>query len=814
MLIKYYKSKDLAYTNRKRYRTFNYVADSEEEQNAVKLGDGARTTVTTKVSNICNYVKIGDTRWYVISYTYKNGGQVILNLQRDVVGEFGLTNCFGKIERGYTNTFLRNRKELDLNQRLVNRIPLIPNTNSYGNFEVNTHNNEKWGIIYISKPTDGTKYANIPIVAFAPDNFNSKLKAVQNNYNYYYLNNTNCYLGFRVLVNNANEGFRLKNVQINFEISGSTNEWIVSNVSITKITETTSTLQSMLFTTTIGDLGSTINDTDVVRCLTEMAKIIGSYIITGNNNGYVLPEKKDLELEEASLPLYNTNCFLDVDTYYNSTHTTSNISYSGGVGSKENFYTSVIEKALSSSFIQYINSNNELITVSLSPSYNTSAPNSSFYGTSSNKAYYATFTRTAISPSSSGVLQVDFTEDLIDEPYAIFAIPLYDVTITGSNEQYTVTQNNAFITFNTSIQYLSGENGYLVDAQIYPYCPNLRKTSGTVNGIPIFYVFNTSFERDCYIKLKQYTDVKKEYIKRQYSIIAPDQSKKFTFNYYDYYNSIDVNPENAKESLSPTHIKIKTALKPFNIISSAVIQPDEDSLIGKTYLSDLRGCVPTSSGFECSLSTDQFQQYVRNNINYSKFFELDKSELQKQHNVERANDAVSTIVNTTTATAMGAIAGGSMADAGIFNSLGSKATGAALGAGIAGTTVGLSMAGQSIANESLRRYEENLQQQRFDLKIGTIKNIPNQVSRVSSFNEIIMRDYYFVIEVYECSEQEGLLVDKFIEKYSYGLGVFGLYTDFITNNGFIRGTLITSELLPIQHQLLDTELKGGIYYNE
>ena len=72
MLIKYYKSKDLAYTNRKRYRTFNYIADSEEEQNAVKLGDGARTTVTTKVSNICNYVKIGDTRWYVVSYTYKN----------------------------------------------------------------------------------------------------------------------------------------------------------------------------------------------------------------------------------------------------------------------------------------------------------------------------------------------------------------------------------------------------------------------------------------------------------------------------------------------------------------------------------------------------------------------------------------------------------------------------------------------------------------------------------------------------------------------------------------------------------------------
>ena len=280
------------------------------------------------------------------------------------------------------------------------------------------------------------------------------------------------------------------------------------------------------------------------------------------------------------------------------------------------------------------------------------------------------------------------------------------------------------------------------------------------------------------------------------------------------YNNINYNPEDANRSLSYTNVKIKTALKPFSIISSAVIQPSNDSLIGKTYVSDLRGCVPASSGFECSLSTDQFQQYVRNNTNYEKFFELDKAELQKQHQVERANEAVSTVVNTISATAMGAIAGGAVADAGLFNSLGSKAVGAGIGAASAGTLVGSSMIGQAVSNEVLRKYEENLQQQRFDLTIGTIKNLPNQVSRVSSFNEIIMRDFYFVIEIYECSEQEGLLVDTFIEKYSYGLGIFGLYTDFVRNTGFIRGTLITSELIPILHQLLDSELKGGIYYYE
>ena len=163
---------------------------------------------------------------------------------------------------------------------------------------------------------------------------------------------------------------------------------------------------------------------------------------------------------------------------------------------------------------------------------------------------------------------------------------------------------------------------------------------------------------------------------------------------------------------------------------------------------------------------------------------------------------------------MGAIAGGAMTDAGLFNSVGTKAVGAIAGGATSGSVVGLAMAGQSIANESLRRYEETLQQERFDLKIGTIKNLPNQISRISSFNEIIMRNFYYVVEVYECSNEESLLVDDFIEKYSYGLGVIGLYSKFIKDKWFVRGTLISSNLYPILHTVLNDELKGGIYYYE
>ena len=135
MIIKYYTDSDLAYANRKRRRSIeNYTTDLTENQKAVKLGDGAATSIITSEANLCNYVTIGDTRWYVVSYTYLNGGQIQLNLRRDVVGEFGLEGCVGKIERGYTTSFLRNRKELDLNQRLINRIPLISTDDTYGLF--------------------------------------------------------------------------------------------------------------------------------------------------------------------------------------------------------------------------------------------------------------------------------------------------------------------------------------------------------------------------------------------------------------------------------------------------------------------------------------------------------------------------------------------------------------------------------------------------------------------------------------------------------------------------------------------------------
>ena len=47
MIVQYYKNKELAYTSRKRYKTFNFTPFYEEEQRTVLLGDGASTTLKT-----------------------------------------------------------------------------------------------------------------------------------------------------------------------------------------------------------------------------------------------------------------------------------------------------------------------------------------------------------------------------------------------------------------------------------------------------------------------------------------------------------------------------------------------------------------------------------------------------------------------------------------------------------------------------------------------------------------------------------------------------------------------------------------------
>lgn len=801
MLVKYYKNENLSYASRKRYRNIsNFVPFNEEEQFSILLGDGANTNIKTDVSNICDYVTIDDTRWFVTSYNYLNGGQVKLNLQRDVIGENGIAKCFGKIERGYTDNFLKYRKELNLNQILKERKYLQPNTMTYGNFSVDNHNNELWGILYLTN----TEKITINIPEFSPKAVNYPY--IENNTKYAKSYSQNCVLSF--YVSTYDLSFDTITYKTKITIKG--NSWVIDVNEVSNSFYQNSVIS--IVTTKFDNNNSNVSSRLRIEAVKAASNLVVNAIFRNSgNSSFVFETPKTFPSIVNVSQDYNNVVIKKDNKYYIYSVNTKN--------EKEDYH--IGNNSELNDFI-YNETNNHTIyidngQISIDLKYNKAISPIFPEKVSNLSVDYVVYNNEILTGESVGDLVIESQKQLIDEPYTIIVMPLFDCNLSGkkmnndgttSDVSYKISRSTAFMIFNTIIQKLSGANPFLVDAQIYPYCPILTDVASEINKYPLFYIQSNNYTHYCYTQLRPYTDVKKEYIQKQYSIVSPEQSNKFNFNFYDYVNYFeDRDGINYAQML----ILIKTSLKPFAIFSSAVIQPNGNNLNGITYSSDMRGSQPTSNGFECSIASNAFETYKRQNSNFQQIFALEQNELQKQHQVERVNDIVSSITNTATATAMGMIAGASAADVGVFKA---GPAGAAIGGAVAGAGVGAAMTAQSIVNEKLRQYEEDLQQQRFDLTIGTIKNLPNTINRISSFNEIILRDFWYVIEIYECSEEEGKIVNNFIEKYGYGIGVFDFMVNYSKNGWFLRGNLISSDFIVNLHMIAEKELKGGIYIYE
>lgn len=793
-IINYYNQKELLYTSRKRYSSnlFNFEPYATETQQKVLFGDGAKTSVKTSVLNeAATYVTIDNTRWFVIDHIYMNGGQITLHLLRDVIGEFGLNNCFGKVERGFTDNILAHRKELGLNQILKQRKKIYPDTTQYGLVSTNTHEDEMWGVFYFTKPNEDQTF-DLPnleydVTSDLPYNVNgySYIKSVTGELKFtiYFrfiqgsgsglLGSTNGYKVVITIARNA-ENYSVINIEASFS------DYALNNNAIGyKIRNL---------------YGEELN---VAR---GVGFFIGNKIIDGQVPSTSLPEYPQISEEDNSK--YNNTIVADNEKFYRVS-VKNDVYFEWGKNTDLH----------GTDFL----SSGEIIPFKNSAAVDDSITIQGIDNPSNNKAtnIYSNFLSVTaqetkfyeVADKTLGKLTISSKTEYVDEPFVINIIPLYNCTLNINGEKKQIDKEQAFYVFNELISLTSGTNALLVDAQIYPYCPDLTATYQDVLGVPIFETLSTSYSRQVTLTVQAFKDIKKDYICREYSIISPEQSNKTFFEYYDYTNNNYSDILNEQNN-HPLTCYIKTALKPYTIISSFVISPEPDSLMGQTYDSDLRGCQPTGGGFECSISTDQFQQYVRNNSNYNNMFELQKQELQKQHEVELKNEKISKTINTISATMMGAIGGASL---GGNSKIASTALGLA-GASLAGGVVSSSMQEQININNELRQYEETLLQQRFDLEIGTIKNLPNSISRISSFNNILMNDFCYVLEIYECSEEEKNIVDVFLNMYAYELGIYDYFINYCQANNFIKGQLITSDFIMNLQNLASKELGIGIYY--
>lgn len=819
MTIKYYRNKQLTYAGRKRYSDISKFEPFFTEQNRkVVLGDGANTIIKTSVSNICDYVTINNTRWFVTSYTYLNGAQVQLYLQRDVIGEYaltdnGLSNWYGKIERGYTDSIIKNRRELSLNRVLKNRKYLKPTTNVYGNYTVDNHDKEIWGILHFVKPTGidpstGKEYESsvtVNIPAFAP--LTADYPVIENGKQFKISSRAGRGLEMNITAVWTNNIGTVNGHSYYFAgvYPKSVNSWTTAKMQYAQGQSPRSDV-----TTVVIQLKGKVSETLAGIAVDKFLDAVGSLLSYQNNT--LMPFVSQSDYPEDVYD-YNGVIVKDENKFYSYS---SKITYKKVTGSVNQ--TDIKNKILEIGSI----SSNTAENIVINP-LEVNTTSFGFYSYNYVDYTLKQYFRTELDDYASGNIVIDTNKGIVNEPFITMVIPLYNVSV-GGNGDYKVKRDNAFTVFNSIIQYLSGENPYLIDAQIYPYCPDLADVTNSINGVPIFSILSSSYNRNVDVSLLPLMDVKKEYITREYSIVSPEQSYKYDFAIYDYIKSrLPLETNNLLNSKSLT-VKIKTALKPFAIISSAVIIPENGEvdnwssengvLAGITYESDLRGCKPSSNGFEASLSSNLFEQYKRQNSNYQQIFSLQQKELSLSQDTERVNEKVQSIVNTLTQTAFGAIAGAQMADAQIFGTSFSKPIGAVSGSLSAGAAVGSMSIWQYSQNEKLRTFEKDLQQQNFDITIGTIKNLPNSVNRISSFNELILQDFWYVIETYECTEAEQFIAQEFIDRYGYGIGVIGLLSNYYKEGWFLRSTLISSTLQVNLHNVANDELKGGVYIYE
>ena len=802
MIIEYFDNAELSYTSRKRIRSFTFTPFNTETQKSILLGDGAKTSIKTSIANICKYVRIDGTRWFVVNYLYLNGGQVKLNLQRDVIGEFGLDDCFGKIERGYTDSILKYRKELSVNEILSKRSYLKPNTNNYYNYTVDNHENEIWGIMYISKPSEGQIV--IPIPGITPDYTEDDF--IPNGTKYVRTSNRVATSELEVLIHAGNNKDYRYHITIdatvlsNGEVSCSCLSQLSNN----------SDLCYMECTLSFDNLEDKVTDSQIMSLVSDFFIWFGENIIWGTDNSKYLRMPEDVEPEEY--PDYNNKIIKSDDKYYQYTITNENFHKYGSTNS--NFFTIINNSDVQNIpfIIKNVNDNGVLkyVICHFSNFESPTTGNSTLFLEYDNyiNINYAVFNCTEITDFDKNQIVIDLdSDDLVNEPYYILTVPLYNVKIVGNSETYNIEKDQAFNIWNSIILQLSGDNGYMVDAQIYPYCPPLKNVSTVLDGIPLFRINKTSYEYSANINLLPYSDVKKEYILNNYAIISPEQSSKFKFSYYDYFTKIK---DDKGLNVATEQIKIKTALKPFSLISAAVITPGDNALIGMTYDSDLRGSMPSANGFECSLANNAFETYKRQNSNYQQIFNVEQQQLIKEHEVEKVNNTASAIINTASSTAFGAIAGASLTQ----SAFGTGAVGGTVGAAAFGGLTAAAMTMQNNANAELMAYEEQIQQIKFDLQIGTIKNLPNSVNRISTFNELILKDFWYVIETYKSSAYEYNVVLNYINNYGYSIGVFDFFINYQKDGWFLKGEIIKSSYDTNLHIIAKKELSGGIYYYE
>lgn len=417
------------------------------------------------------------------------------------------------------------------------------------------------------------------------------------------------------------------------------------------------------------------------------------------------------------------------------------------------------------------------------------------------------------------------------EPYGIMAIPLFDIKIKqGLDYRETSGIYNQQVFYELITKYSGGSNPFIVDAQIIPYAPTIFKTNhvrgtneyidytnltdiistatDTYLGAPCIMLESSDINVDVYINLNPYSDIQKEYTIRNYRLQSPAQDGAIDFKYYDY-NRTGQPFTIGGEVVGDTLIQIDITLKPFGLYMHAKPYCRDGSLVALQEFDDMSGMICGQGVFQSSLTSSAFETYKRENSMHTQIQERKIETMNINQGAERTNEKWSVVTSTLQATAMGTLAGASMA----ATTPGKIAAGTVAGVA-AGATVVAAGVEQYKANEELRKAEIKEANDYYNLNLQTIKNLPNTLNRVSSLNQDILNHFCIFVEVYDCTTDERQLYDTYAELLGNNLEINDNIENYLLDGKYIKATIFRSDIKQDIISAIKSDLEKGVYYNE
>ena len=433
------------------------------------------------------------------------------------------------------------------------------------------------------------------------------------------------------------------------------------------------------------------------------------------------------------------------------------------------------------------------------------------------RIYYSSFTlnlqEVGAPFTSANVTFKSSIKQLKDAPYKMFAIPLTPdnaILRVGNVDIPTTRDRTLQIASSIASGLKTAADGFLYDIQLLPYCPfkDLFIQTIDVSGIEyigtgqehidydiirdnedniiayMFYADRSSFTTNITgigsllyppLDFNDPVDFKTQDITHEFRIVSPNFANYEDFNYYKNYGLNYFNVDCTCKPFTP-YIKI-------NINYKGLYGGDFD---------DQRGLI-LGGDFSIPVINDNWANYQIQNKNYANIFERETQNLEYKHRWNMA----STVVGAGVGTAKG----------GLLGSMFGMGTAGAVGAGAAGLV-------DIIGTQATFAEDMDYRRDMFEFNIQNIQALPQGIIKTSALN--YNSKLFPFVEIYSSTEEEKEFVKNKIKFSGMTLNIIGSIKDYLNPSDltYIQGRIIRMNINEDSSvaAAINTELNMGVYY--